>query len=93
MDLLLYHDNDSCNKSATISQLEPPLDSALRLRQLINLKLFDDDEEMKHEQLASTAPGRFHAARQYPHSSLALSGRVSGCEFQFQTSDAFRADA
>src|SRR5208283_3293340 len=54
---------------------------------------FDDDEEMKHEQLASIAPGRFHAARQYPHGGLALSGRVPGCEFQLQASDAVRADA
>src|SRR5271168_3845329 len=54
---------------------------------------FDDDEEMKHEQLASIALGRFHAARQYPHGGLALSGRVPGCKLQLQASDAVRADA
>ena len=69
------------------------MDSALHLRQLINLRLFDDDEEMKHEQLASIAARGFYAARKYPHRGVAFPGRVSGCEFQFHASDAVGADA
>ncbi len=52
-----------------------------------------DDEEVGYEQLASTAPRRFHAARQHPHRGMALSARVAGCELQFQAPHPFGADA
>ena len=47
--------------------------------------------EAGYGQFPSIAAWGFHAADQYSYRRLALSGRVSGCEFQFSASQAIRA--